>query len=613
MSDFPPQPTAHAPPRAPVLGLALVVVVITFAVFFPALQAGFLDWDEEPLLIKNFAYRGLGLTQLRWMLTTTRMGHYMPMTWISYGWDYALWGMKPFGYHLTNVLVHGASAAVLYLIALRLLAAALSPSAPSPSASPPREGEGGSMLPLPVGQRAGVRGAAMFAALLWAVHPLRVESVAWITERRDVLSGLFFLLAVLAYLAYCGQEALSSPRRGLYWLSLGCFALGLGSKGIVATLPAVLLLLDVYPLRRISDRASARRVLIEKIPFAVLALAAVAVGFWAVVRGGGMTPLSQLGWVERIAISFYALGFYLLKTVWPAGLAPLYALPAPLDPAAWPFPLSAALIVSITAAAVALRRRWPALLVVWAAYLVMLLPVVGLAHNGYQIAADRYTYLPALSLALLAGGIVASAGRARATGRFRIVTAVLAALVIASLGAAAWTQARLWHDGVTLWGHAVTLDPASGIAHANLGGELIHKGRTVEATLEFEKAIVLRPNYPEAHLRLGVLRAQGGDVAAADAEFRRALELRPGLAVAQNNLGVSLARVGRLAEALGHFERAASLDPDSADFRNNLGLALAQLGRLAEAEAQFEAAARLRPGFSEAEGNLARARQLLGK
>jgi tetratricopeptide (TPR) repeat protein len=584
VSDLPPQSVAHAPPRAPVLPLALVVLVLTLTVFFPALQGGFLDWDDEPLLIKNFAYRGLGLTQLRWMLTTTRMGHYMPVSWMSYGWDYALWGMNPFGYHLTNVLVHGASAGLLYLIALRLF-----------------------------GERAGVRGAAMFAALLWAVHPLRVESVVWITERRDVLSGLFFLLAVLAYLAYCGQAASSSRRRGLYWLSLGCFALGLGSKGMVATLPAVLLLLDVYPLRRVSDRASARRVLIEKVPFAVLALAAVAVGFWAVVRGGGMTPLNQLGWVERIAISFYALGFYLLKTVWPTGLSPLYTLPAPLDPFAWPFLLSAAVIVSISAAAVMLRQRWPALLAAWVSYVLILLPVIGLAHNGYQIAADRYTYLPALALALLAGGIIASAGRAWATGRFRIVTAVLAGLVIASLGTATWKQVRLWHDGVTLWGHAVALDPASGIAHANLGGELIHQGRSAEAAREFEKAIALRPNYPEAHLFLGVLKAQRGDAAAADAEFRRALELRPRLADAENNLGVSLARAGRLVEALAHFERAASLDPDSADFRNNLGLALAQLGRLAEAQAQFEAAVRLRPGFSEAEGNLARARQLRGK
>jgi tetratricopeptide (TPR) repeat protein len=453
----------------------------------------------------------------------------------------------------------------------------------------------------------------VFAALLWAVHPLRVESVAWITERRDVVSGLFFLRAVLAYLASCGQGAQPGARRRLYWLALGCFALGLGSKGMVATLPAVLLLLDVYPLRRIGDRASARRVLIEKIPFFVLALGAVVVGFWAVVRGGGMTPLSQFGWIERIAISLYALTFYLLKTVWPTGLSPLYTLPAPLDPAAWPFLLSGAVIASITAVALALRRRWPALLAAWASYVLILLPVVGLAHNGYQIAADRYTYLPSLGLALLAGSVVASAGRAWATGRFRIVTAVLAALVIASLGTAAWKQARLWHDGVTLWGHAVVLDPTSGIAHANLGGELIHEGRTAEAGREFEKAIALRPNYPEAHLFLGVLRAQGGDVAAADAEFRRALELRPSLADAENNLGVSLARAGRLAEALGHFERAASLDPDSADFRNNLGLALAQLGRLAEAQAQFEAAVRLRPGFSEAEGNLARARRLQGK
>lgn len=590
MSDLPPNPLTPAHSRAPYLGIALAVLV-TLIAFFPALQAGFIDWDEDPLLIKNFSYRGLGLTQLRWMFTTSRMGHYMPLTWISYGWDYVVWGMKPFGYHLTNLLLHAASAAVFYFIARRLLSTAFAQDA---------------------SDRSRWRSVgALTAAVLWAVHPLRVESVAWVTERRDVLSGLFTLLAVLAYLGYCAREPRGSGRRRLYGLSLGCFALALLSKAIAATLPAVLLLLDVHPLRR---RALGwRRLVLEKVPFVGLGLAAVVVGLWALIRGGGMTPVSQLGWAERIAISLYALGFYLWKTAWPVGLSPLYELPVPLDPRAWPFLVSGAVVVAITMLALALRRRWPALLAVWAAYIVMLLPVVGLAHNGYQIAADRYTYLPGLALALLAGGVVARAGGALSDQRYRMLPAVFAGVVVAWLGTATWGQSVLWQDGVTLWQHALARDPASGIAHANLGGELIHKGRITEAVREFEEAITLRPNYPDAHLFLGVLLAQRGDVAAANAEFRRALDLRPGLADAHNNLGVSLARAGRLGEALEHFRRAVSLDPDSADVRNNLGLALAQLSRLAEAEAQFESAVRLRPGFREAQSNLEQARRLQGK
>ncbi|HET8579351.1 MAG TPA: tetratricopeptide repeat protein [Methylomirabilota bacterium] len=601
MSDLPPAPKPPAPCRAPYLSLALIFVVVVVA-FFPALQAGFIDWDEDPLLIKNFSYRGLGPAQLRWMFTTTRMGHYMPLTWISYGWDYAIWGLRPFGYHLTNLLIHAMSAAVLYLIAHRLLT-----MAPSPS----REGEGTSLLPLPFGERVGVRGiGALAAALLWAVHPLRVESVAWVTERRDVLSGLFFLLAVWAYLGWAAQPR-GAARWRLYGLGLGCFALGLLAKGMAATLPAVLLLLDVYPLKRITDQRSARRALVEKIPFIVLAVIAVAVGLWAVLRGSGMTPVSQLNWAGRVAISLYAVAFYLGKMAWPVGLSPLYELPVPLDPAAWPFLLSGAVVAAITVTAVALRRRWPALPAAWVAYVVTLLPVIGLAHNGYQIAADRYTYLPTLGLALLAGGIVTSLSAA--IGRARFLPAALAALAVVALGVATWKQAEHWHDGAALWRHALTLNPASGIAHANLGGELIHTNQPTEAIKEFDEAIRLRPNYPEAHLFFGVLLAQRGNLAAADAEFRRALELRPGLADAHNNLGVGLARAGRLTEALEQFGRAAALEPDSADVRNNLGLALAQLGRLPEAEVQFEAAARLKPGFREAEANLARARQLQGK
>jgi tetratricopeptide (TPR) repeat protein len=607
VNDSPPSPLNSAPSRAPYAVLALVVLV-TLACFSPALQAGFIDWDEDPLLIKNLGYRGLGLTQLGWMFSTTRMGHYMPLTWLSYAWDFVLWGMNPLGYHLTNLLVHCASAAVLYLIALRLLSAA-----PSPLPSPPRGGEGSSMPPIPSGERAGVRGAAAFAALLWAIHPLRVESVAWITERRDMLSGLFFLLAVLGYLGYCGEEPGGPRRRRLYWLSLGSFTLALLSKGIVATLPAVLLLLDVYPLRRIGDWPSARRALLEKIPFLALALAAVAVGFWAVVRGGGMTPVGQLGWLGRVAISVYAFAFYLWTSVWPAGLSPLYELPVPLDPMARAFLLAGLVVAAITAAAVLLRRRWPALLAAWVAYLLLLLPVAGLAHNGYQIAADRYTYLPAVALALLAGGAVAAVGVALSRRHHRILAAVLAALVIASLGAATWRQTGFWRDGVTLWQRALARDPASGIAHANLGGELAKRSRVAEAVKEFDEAIRLRPNYAEAHLFLGVLMAQQGHLADAAALFERALELRPGFADAHNNLGVTLARAGRLRLAEEHFREAARLAPDSADARNNLGLALAQQGRLAEAEAQFQEAVRLRPDFREAQGNLARARQLLGR
>jgi Flp pilus assembly protein TadD len=603
VSHLPPAPTPCAPGRAPYLGLALVVLA-ALAAFLPALQAGFIDWDEDPLLIKNFSYRGLGPSQLRWMFTTTRMGHYMPLTWISYGGDYALWGLRPFGYHLTNLLIHAMSAAVLYLIAHRLLTIAPSPS---------REGEGTSLFPLPLGERVGVRGiGALTAALLWAVHPLRVESVAWVTERRDVLSGLFFLLSLWAYLGYRARAS-GSGRHSLYWASLGCFALGLLAKGMAATLPAVLLLLDAYPLRRITDWRSARRALVEKIPFIALALVAVAVGLWAVLRGGGMTPVDQLGWAGRVAISLHALAFYLWKTVWPAGLSPLYELPVPFHATAWPVWLSGAVVVAITVLAVALRRRWPALLPAWTAYVVILLPVVGLVHNGYQMAADRYTYLPSLAWALLAGGIVASVSALPGIGRARLLPAALAAVATVALGAATWNQTSRWHDGVTLWRHALALDPSSAIAHANLGGELIHTGRRDEAIKEFDEAIRLRPTFPDPYLFLGVLVAQQGDLETAATLFRHALRLRPRYADAHNNLGVTLARSGLVREAVEEFREAARLEPDSADARNNLGIALAQQGLLAEAEAQFAEALRIRPDLAEARGNLARARQLQGK
>src|SRR2546427_11526385 len=326
----------------------LLVVLFTLTAFLPTLQNQFVTWDDQRNFLDNHDYRGLGWTHLRWMWTT-HLGHYIPLTWMTLGLDYLLWGMNPVGYHLTNLLLHAANAVVFFFVVRRLLTRALS----SPS-------ERGHALALSAG----------FGSLVFAIHPLRVESVAWATERRDVLSGLFYLLTILMYLRARERE---ERGRGWYWLSVAVFVLALLSKSMVVNLPVVLVILDVYPLRRLWGAvvlwsAPARRVYVEKIPFVLLAAVASAVALMAQLSHDTMVSVVQLGGLGRLAVSVYGLSFYLWKTGAPVKLSPLYQLPPPRNPWAPPLLVSYGVVLAITAIVLALRRRVPGLPAAWAAY-----------------------------------------------------------------------------------------------------------------------------------------------------------------------------------------------------------------------------------------------------
>src|SRR2546429_699254 len=356
--------------------IPLVIAFSTFAAFLPALQNQFVSWDDADNFLDNPHYRGLGWTHLRWMWTT-HLGHYIPLTWMTLGLDYLLWGMNPLGYHLTNLLLHAENAVVFFFVVRRILTLALL---------------GASERGLALAVSAG------FAALVFAIHPLRVESVAWATERRDVLSGLFYLAAILVYLRACARE---ERGRGGYWTAVGLFACALLSKSMVVNLPIVLLILDVYPLRRLGGAIGwwsepARRVYVEKIPFVLLATAAAAIAVMAQLSVHAAASLAQLSVPGRVAVSAYGLSFYLWKMVVPLNLSPLYPLSPIVNPWAMPFVLSYTMVLAITAIALALRRRVPGLPAAWLAYVVVLLPVLGIFQSGPQIAADRYTYLASL-------------------------------------------------------------------------------------------------------------------------------------------------------------------------------------------------------------------------
>src|SRR5438132_2061792 len=565
----------------------VLIALVTFAAFLPTLQNQFVTWDDATNFLDNPHYRGLAWTHIRWMWTT-HLGHYIPLTWMTLGLDYLLWGMNPFGYHLMSLLLHAANAVVFFFVVHRILTLAL----PSPS-------ERGHALAV----------AAGFAALVFAIHPLRVESVAWVTERRDVLSGLFYLSAILMYLRACERGARG---RGWYWAAVGLFAGALLSKSMVVNLPFVLLILDVYPLRRLGGFVGwwsepARRIYIEKIPFVLLATAASAIAVMAQSSVHAAASLAQLSVPGRLAVAAYGLSFYLWNTVAPVNLSPLYELRPPVNPGTMPFILSYGLVLAITAIILALRRRVPGLPAVWLAYVVVLLPVLGIVQSGPQIAADRYTYLAGLGWAILAGaGLLfcsQSLGRSKTGTLTTRPIAGVAICVVVGLGVLTWNQVQVWHDSEKLWAHVLAMDPQSSIAENNFGVVRAGERRLAEAIEHYQRALQIRPAYTDVRINLAVALAQQSKPAEAVEHYQRALQIRPEHAGAHYNLGIALAQQGKLAEAIDHYRRALPLQPDYADAHNNLGNAPARQGKPTEAIEHYQQALHIKPDYAPAHNN----------
>jgi Flp pilus assembly protein TadD len=581
----PADPAAAGVPRLIDLGVALFLVFVTVLTFLPGLDGAFLDWDDRENFLHNPHFRGLGPAQLHWMLTTGLLGHWMPLTWLSLAVDWTIWGLNPFGYHLTSLGLHAICTVLVYLLARRLFVLTVPRVAPTTHAL-----------------------GATVAALLFASHPLRVESVAWITERRDVLAGVFFLGAVLAYLARWNPDGFARPRPRLRYLAvLALFAAALLSKAMSVSLPVVLLILDVYPLRRLSANPrnwlsnDARQVWLEKAPLVLLSVG-VTVNAIAINSGAGnLTSMERVGLLDRIAISLYSLAFYPWKTLLPAGLSPMYELPHPLEPWRGPFVVAVLAVAGMTAASIALARRWPALAAAWAAYVVMTLPVAGLVQNGFQIAADRYTYLPCVPWALLAGGGLLALARVRP--RLLIPAVALSALLITVLATLSWRQTQIWRDTETLWRHALSVAP-SAVAHANLGLTLARRDQAGAAIPHYHAALAIQPRYPEAWNNLGLALVEGGDLVGAERSLREAIRVKPRFSEAWSNLGLVLARRGETAPAVAAYREALRLRPDNTDAHGNLGATLDAQGKGEEALVHLREALRLRPESAQAHGNL---------
>lgn len=519
--------------------------MLTFAVFLPSLRGEFLNWDDDANFVHNTRYRGLAPENLKWMFTDS-FGHYMPITWLTLGLDYVLWGMNPGGYHATSMFLHAVASALVFLF-LQALIARRRPELPARATD----------------------SSAAAGALFFSIHPLRVESVAWITERRDVTAGLFFALTLWAYVRMSGEAPGSRSRRNWLILAALSFSAMVFSKSMGMTLPLVLLVLDAFALRRLaSEKAGA--LLKEKIPFFALMIAAVAVTAVTQTRADAIYSRSDYPLLQSIAQPGYRVSFYVLKTFWPFQLSPLYWYRPQIG---LPQALGWFLVVAVSAFVFIRRRAAPEVLACWISYLVLIAPVAGIFQAGPHFAADRYSYFACLPFAVLAAGVLASVPASLRSPALLSASALLLAFAFLTS-----RQCLVWKDSVSLWTRAIELDPSVYFAWTRRGQALAQRREWDRALADYTHSLELNAVWFETWSSRARARLTQGDLHGAAADATRALELEPKLGDALNTRGIAWSRLGRPAEAISDFSKAIELRPQYMEARINRAAERARSG-----------------------------------
>jgi len=573
--------------------VSVLLAVIVGIAFGRALCNDFVGYDDQSYVVLNpRVTNGFTLAGIQWAFTHVHATNWHPLTMISHMLDCQLYGLQPWGHHLTSMLLH-AAAAILLFLALRELTGNLWPS--------------------------------VFVAAVFAVHPLRVESVAWVSERKDVLSGVFFMLILWAYWRYTRGN---SARSFWYITVVVLFTLGLMCKPTLVTVPFVLLLLDYWPLGRTQlspflsrgiTRETWSRLVFEKLPLFGLSAASCAITLLAQKQALEASLKPPL--VERVGNALVSYAVYLGQMVWPARLAVLY--PYPEGNLRIPHVVLALLLLLMISVAFFLwRKKYPFLLVGWLWYLGMLVPMIGIIQVGSQVRADRYAYLPQIGLyLLLAWSAMELFNQWR---RSRVILAAAASLIIIALITRSYFQTFYWQDTETLWKHATATTSNNYIASNNLAQFLFQSGRFDEAIAECQKALKIKPDFASAHNNLGAAlvenrrggngaRRQDGAVDEAIVHYQRALQIDPDFAQAHSNLGTALLLKGQLNEAIVHYQKALEINPNFAEARYSLGNAFLAEGKYGESIANYEAALRIRPDYFEAHYNLGRVLATIGK
>jgi len=590
--------------------LCVVLVAATFLVFSNVLRHGFINLDDDVYILNNRQVQsGLNLASVRWALKAVYAGTWQPLVWISYMVDNQFFGLKPFGYHFTNVLLHIAATLLLFFAFVKMTYSLW---------------------------------RSFFVAAVFGLHPLRIESVAWIAERKDVLSAFFWVLTMLAYAWY-----VESPSTRRYFAVLAALALGLVAKPMLVTLPFALLLLDYWPLRRFGAapakalgnngvgatrpvNASIKPVIIEKIPMFVLILASAGVAYYSQKVGGAVSSLERIPFGVRIADAFAFYTAYIWKMLWPVKLAVIYPHPGASVPH-WQVLSSAVVLITITCL-ILWRRDIRYLPVGWLWFLGTLVPVIGIVQIGPHGIADRFTYIPMIGVLVIAAWgvpeLLARDGKRQRQTRPHVLP-IAASIVVLSFAICTWYQVHYWKDNLTLFSRALacttnnlgimnnmglalaeegrldeaiqfykkglSLTPSDPVLCNNIGLALSDRGKFDEAITYYEKALKVKPSYPEAMSNLGLALYRKGMLNEAEARIKQALRIKPDYATAHQNLALIYAATGRIEEAIRELREAVNLDPNFGEAHYNLAMLLTRIGRVDEAVKHLQAVVRINP------------------
>jgi len=557
----------------------IFLVVAVLAAYWQIPNCGFVGFDDKPYVTENRqVQKGFTAEGLVWAFTTFHAANWHPLTWLSHMLDCQLYGLNPLGHHLTNLLLHIGNTLLLFFV---------------------------------LHQMTGALWQSAFVAALFALHPLHVESVAWVAERKDVLSTFFGILAIIAYYRYVKRKSVVNYLFIFFFLCLGLMA-----KPMLVTLPLVLLLLDFWPLNRLHFSRSGTRqkesitgfdskiffkLIIEKIPLFLLVVVSGIITYLAQRSGGALDPLASLPLSVRIANAFVSYVNYIAKAIWPVRLVVFYPHPGDALPL-WHGAVAGLLIIGLSYGAVRTFKQYPYIAVGWLWYLTTLVPVIGLLQAGEQAMADRYTYMPLTGLFII---VAWGAYDLLSKYHFRkMVWVVSAAIILLALTTRTFFQVGHWQNAVTLFENAVSVMPDNSLVHNNLGAALQGTGKLDEAIFHFKKALEISPEFIDALNNLGGTYYKQGNFERAVFYFERALKNRKKDANAHDKLGVVLLAQGKDDEAMAYFTKAIQINPEYANAHNNLAIVLARQGKYEEAELHYLEAIKLDPELPDAHYNL---------
>jgi len=545
--------------------LCLVLFLVVAVTFSSSLNNGFVNFDDEVYVTANpHVKTGLTLDNVKWAFQTGDTGNWHPLTWLSHMLDCQIFGLRAWGHHLTALLLHSVNAVLLFLVLTRMT---------------------------------GAMWRSLFVAVVFGLHPLRVESVAWVAERKDVLSTLFFLLTVWCYARYTSVRT----ARYSYGLALFFFALSLMAKPMMVTLPFLLLLLDYWPLGRFKTKQVLPLVM-EKIPFLALTVISSSVTYVVQKQGGTVASMEAVSLADRFQNAINSYGSYLGKIFYPANLCAFYPLPEHCSIV--PVLLSLAVVLAVSVVVLVFRRKSPFLPVGWFWFLGTLVPVIGLVQVGRQAMADRYTYVPSIGVFILVAW-----GAYQVTRSWhlqKIVLGVAASTIVMACAAATFHQIPTWKNSDALFQRAAAVTEENYYTDWVLGTLVMEKGDTPKALELLGRSVELRPSFPDAHESYGVALKNAGRVDEAIPQLIEALRLKSSLPGAHKNLGLALSAKGKLNEAIGEFQAALQADPSDVVSQNGWGNALDSLDRMDEAMEHYQSALKLNPDYVNAHKNFGR-------